>query len=218
MKPSSVPRKSSRVTVRNATLLNLFATPGLGSLLAGRRLAGAGQLLVFLTGFCLYLAYFMRVLSSYYQLMFLDAPPAEASAISRSPWPGVWLCAAAWVWSLQTCISLRRANERSRREALAMFGAGSQPLDEAGIHNALGTLPEWQRNGEQIACTFAFKDFPAAMKFVNEVAGVAERVQHHPDVDIRWNKVTLALTTHDAGGLTDKDFALARACEALAKL
>ena len=49
----------------------------------------------------------------------------------------------------------------------------------------------------------------AAMKFVNAVADIAEKSQHHPDIDIRWNKVTLALSTHDAGGLTKKDFDLA---------
>jgi 4a-hydroxytetrahydrobiopterin dehydratase len=57
--------------------------------------------------------------------------------------------------------------------------------------------------------TFQFKDFPAAIKFVNAVAGLAGQAWHHPDIDIRWNKVTFALTTHDSGGLTDKDFALA---------
>ena len=52
------------------------------------------------------------------------------------------------------------------------------------------------------------------MKFVNDIADFAGQAQHHPDIDIRWNQVTLALTTHDAGGLTEKDFALARQCEA----
>ncbi|HEV2693380.1 MAG TPA: 4a-hydroxytetrahydrobiopterin dehydratase [Verrucomicrobiae bacterium] len=84
------------------------------------------------------------------------------------------------------------------------------------IRSALVTLPEWRRNGAIIARTFEFADFVAAMKFVNAVAAAAEAAQHHPDVDIRWNKVTLALTTHDAGGLTEKDFALALQCDALA--
>jgi len=55
------------------------------------------------------------------------------------------------------------------------------------------------------------------MKFVNSVAALAEQTQHHPDLDVRWNKVTLAFTTHDAGGLTNKDFALARECDELAQ-
>jgi len=64
--------------------------------------------------------------------------------------------------------------------------------------------------------TYQFKDFPAAMKFVNAVARAAEKAWHHPDIDIRWNKVTLALTTHDAGGLTEKDFSLAAKFDRLA--
>ena len=66
-----------------------------------------------------------------------------------------------------------------------------------------------------ISRTFQFEDFPAAMKFVDAVAEIAEAAWHHPDIDIRWNKVTLALTTHDAGGLTRKDFELARAFDQL---
>ena len=62
----------------------------------------------------------------------------------------------------------------------------------------------------KISRTFEFKDFPAAIKFVEAVAALAEQAWHHPDIDIRWNKVTLALTTHDAGGLTEKDFTLAK--------
>ncbi|MDR3459096.1 MAG: 4a-hydroxytetrahydrobiopterin dehydratase [Verrucomicrobiae bacterium] len=84
------------------------------------------------------------------------------------------------------------------------------------IQSALATLPQWRRNGRVIVRTFEFEDFVAAMKFVNAVAAAAELAQHHPDVDIRWNKVMLALSTHDAGGLTEKDFALARQCDALA--
>ena len=71
-------------------------------------------------------------------------------------------------------------------------------------------MPQWQRQGDVIARTFQFKDFPAAVKFINVVALAAEESWHHPDIDIRWNKVTLALTTHDVSGLTQKDFDLAR--------
>ena len=76
-------------------------------------------------------------------------------------------------------------------------------------------MPGWQKNGGLITRTFQFPDFATAMGFVNQVAGLAEAAGHHPDIDIRWNKVTLALTTHDAGGLTEKDFALARECDLL---
>lgn len=71
------------------------------------------------------------------------------------------------------------------------------------------TVSRWRRKAQVIQRTYQFKDFPAAMKFVNAVARAAEKAWHHPDIDIRWNKVTLALTTHDAGGLTEKDFSLA---------
>ena len=83
-------------------------------------------------------------------------------------------------------------------------------LDSAQIKAALGKLPDWKRRGAAITRTFVFKDFPAALRFVNAVAGLAEAAWHHPDIGVRWNKVALTLTTHDAGGLTRKDFALAK--------
>ena len=60
-----------------------------------------------------------------------------------------------------------------------------------------------------------FKNFPPAIKFVDTLARLAEKANHHPDIDIRWNKVTLTLSTHDAGGVTTKDFALAKKFDAL---
>lgn len=89
-------------------------------------------------------------------------------------------------------------------------------LEPEEIDQALNELPEWTRNGEMIRRTYSFKTFPSALLFVNAVAHLAEKANHHPDVDIRWNKVTLALTTHDAGGLSEKDFALARLADDLA--
>jgi 4a-hydroxytetrahydrobiopterin dehydratase len=83
-------------------------------------------------------------------------------------------------------------------------------LTTTEIKTALAKLPDWKRNRAVISRTYEFKDFPAAIKFVNAVAKLAEEAWHHPDIDIRWNKVTLALTTHDQGGLTKKDFKLAR--------
>jgi 4a-hydroxytetrahydrobiopterin dehydratase len=82
-------------------------------------------------------------------------------------------------------------------------------LNAAPIKSALARIPGWKKSGVMIVRTYQFKDFPAAMKFVNAVAELAEEAWHHPDIDIRWNKVTLALTTHDADGLTEKDFTLA---------
>jgi 4a-hydroxytetrahydrobiopterin dehydratase len=78
------------------------------------------------------------------------------------------------------------------------------------IKTALDSVPDWKKKGAAITRTFQFKDFPAAIKFVNTIAKPAEKEYHHPDIDIRWNKVTLTLSTHDAGGLTDKDFNLAK--------
>lgn len=83
-------------------------------------------------------------------------------------------------------------------------------LTTAQIKPALVTVPDWKQTGATISRIFAFKDFPAAIQFVNAVARLAEKAGHHPDIDIRWNKVALKLTTHDAGGLTAKDFKLAR--------
>jgi 4a-hydroxytetrahydrobiopterin dehydratase len=82
-------------------------------------------------------------------------------------------------------------------------------LSTREVKTALATVPDWKKRGVTIARTYQFKDFPAAMKFVSAVAKLAEEAWHHPDIDIRWNQVTLTLTTHDAGGLTEKDFDLA---------
>jgi 4a-hydroxytetrahydrobiopterin dehydratase len=78
------------------------------------------------------------------------------------------------------------------------------------IKTRCAALPDWKKRGVLLTRTFCFPDFPTAIRFVNQVAKLAEKAGHHPDIDIRWNKVTLALTTHDAGGLTERDFALAR--------
>jgi len=84
------------------------------------------------------------------------------------------------------------------------------------IKDALPAIPQWRRKAQVITRTYEFKDFPAAIRFVNAAARLAEKAWHHPDIDIRWNKVTLALTTHDQGGLTRKDFALAEKFDRLA--
>ena len=82
-------------------------------------------------------------------------------------------------------------------------------LSTAEVERALTQLPDWQLTDALLNRTFNFTDFREAMSFVNSVAAVAERAGHHPDIDIRYNKVKLALTSHDAGGITEKDFALA---------
>jgi len=83
-------------------------------------------------------------------------------------------------------------------------------LKAAQIKAALLKVPEWKKRGATISRTFQFKNFVAAIRFVNAVAKLAEKARHHPDIDIRWNKVTLTLSTHSEGGLTAKDFKLAR--------
>lgn len=89
-------------------------------------------------------------------------------------------------------------------------------MSEAEIRKALESLPDWSETGGTIHRTFQFKDFVESMKFVNAVAGAAEANQHHPDILVRWNKVTLTLSTHDAGGITTKDFALAGKADQMA--
>ena len=85
------------------------------------------------------------------------------------------------------------------------------------IQSSLPTIPEWQHAADTLVRCFQFKDFPAAIRFVDEIAKKAEAAWHHPDIDIRWNKVTLTLTTHDEGGLTEKDPQLAREFDRIAE-
>lgn len=92
-----------------------------------------------------------------------------------------------------------------------------QKLSDEQIQAELAKLPEWSETGEAIQRTFGFKDFVGAMDFVARVAAEAERSQHHPDILIRFNKVTLTLSTHDAGGITTRDFALAAQADAFAR-
>jgi len=88
-------------------------------------------------------------------------------------------------------------------------------LTENEINQKLSELPKWQRSDQTIVRQFEFKNFPEAIGFVDRLAIEAEEAFHHPDIDIRWNKVQLTLTTHDQGGLTVKDFDLAAAIDRL---
>lgn len=85
----------------------------------------------------------------------------------------------------------------------------NERLSEEEISDKLSVVSEWEREGGEIRRQFSFKDFKAAMAFVNAVAEIAEAANHHPDIDIRWNKVLLRLSTHSKGGLTELDFQLA---------
>ena len=86
-------------------------------------------------------------------------------------------------------------------------------LTQEQIDDRLNGVPEWSVNGDSLQRTYRFDDFREAMVFVHRVADLAEDHQHHPDILIRYNKVTLTLTTHDASGLTEKDFSLAMATD-----
>ena len=88
------------------------------------------------------------------------------------------------------------------------------PLADDRISERLAALPAWQRAGDEIVKTFELPSFPEAIAFVTRVADRAEAADHHPDLDIRYRKVRVALSTHDAGGITDKDFDLAAEIEA----
>lgn len=88
-------------------------------------------------------------------------------------------------------------------------------LSPAEIEGLLRAAPEWTVVGDAISRTFQFRDFAEAMRFVNQAAAHAEQVQHHPDILIRWNRVTLTLSTHDAGGVTHKDVDFAHFAEGL---
>lgn len=83
------------------------------------------------------------------------------------------------------------------------------------ITEKLASLPEWTKSGGVIQRTFSFPDFVHAMRFVDKVAAEAERVQHHPDIMVRYSKVTLALSTHDVGGISQKDFDFAAGADAI---
>ena len=86
----------------------------------------------------------------------------------------------------------------------------TKTLTQEQIQTCLTGFPEWKLERGELVRTFTFKDFLEAMKFVNQVADLAEKAGHHPDIDIRYNKVRLALVTHDAGGITQSDISLAQ--------
>jgi 4a-hydroxytetrahydrobiopterin dehydratase len=89
-------------------------------------------------------------------------------------------------------------------------------LSDTQRDDALTRLTDWEAKGDAIARTFRLRDFIRAIDFVNAVAEMAEEVNHHPDIDIRYNKVTITLTTHSAGGLTRNDIELAAGIDDIA--
>lgn len=88
-------------------------------------------------------------------------------------------------------------------------------LEDAEVDAALSPTP-WKREGNEIVRVVKNDDFAGALAFVNAVGRLAEEADHHPDIDIRWDTVTLRLSTHSAGGITETDLALAQAIDELA--
>jgi len=81
------------------------------------------------------------------------------------------------------------------------------------INLRLKTIPDWAKRAQTICRTFKFEGFLMSIAFVRRIAKQAQKINHHPDIDIRFDKVTLTLTTHDEGGITGKDFLLAGQCD-----
>ena len=88
-------------------------------------------------------------------------------------------------------------------------------LSDSEIDERLGGLDGWERSGDAIVKHFDNGDFKGSVDFVNGLTPVAEEMNHHPDLEISWKTVTVTITTHSEGGLTDGDFALARRIESL---
>ena len=88
-----------------------------------------------------------------------------------------------------------------------------QKLSDLEIQRALGGLPGWARKGAALAKTFSFDRFADGIRFIDRLARVADDMNHHPDIDVRYTKITIMLSTHDAGGITDADLRLAEKIE-----
>ena len=90
-----------------------------------------------------------------------------------------------------------------------------KPLDEMSIATGLSALEGWQRDGDCIVKDFRFEDYDAVIAFVNAVADIARREDHHPELLVGYSTCRVSYTTHDAGGLSQRDFACAAAVDAL---
>jgi 4a-hydroxytetrahydrobiopterin dehydratase len=90
------------------------------------------------------------------------------------------------------------------------MASSKQTLSDAELRDLLHELPEWAIEDGMLVRFWTFADFVQAMAFVNRVADLAEQAGHHPDIDIRYNRVKLALVSHDAGGITARDATMAR--------
>ena len=93
----------------------------------------------------------------------------------------------------------------------------SEILSSSDIKTEMKRIPEWEHEKKEIERVFEFDDFTQAIDFVNAVAEIAEEDEHHPDIDVRYNKVRLVLSTHSKGGLTERDFDLAEKIDTLSE-
>lgn len=93
----------------------------------------------------------------------------------------------------------------------------AEKLSNETIQEKLQNAPGWSVSGDSLTRTFTFENFIQSMQFVNRLAEAAEAAQHHPDIDIRYSKVNVSLSTHDSGGITEKDFAIAQEADAVAE-
>ena len=123
MKPFLSRAPLSPARARNCALMNQFATPGLGSLMARRFVAGAGQLGIFLAGCVLFIGAFVDEMRQYYSLMFTDDPPRLRYGLALA---GVGLCVLAWLWALVTSVSLMREAKRNEREGKLCVQSGAE--------------------------------------------------------------------------------------------
>ena len=86
-------------------------------------------------------------------------------------------------------------------------------LSPGQITEKLKALPEWELKGDAIAKQYTFKEFMGGIRFINRIAEIAEQMDHHPDITVNYKRITFSLSTHDQGGITEKDFKLADAIE-----
>lgn len=89
-------------------------------------------------------------------------------------------------------------------------------LDDQAIQTRLADLDGWERDGDAITKTFELDDFVGSVEFIKRLVEPAEDMNHHPDLSVSWNEVTVSITTHAAGGLTENDFELAKRIDAVA--
>ena len=97
------------------------------------------------------------------------------------------------------------------------LNAAPMPLSQTEVDRQIQALPQWQQSDKEIVRTFEFKNFVEAIAFVDRLVEPSEAAGHHPDLTISYNKVTVSLSTHDAGGITQMDFDLAQTISELAK-